>query len=109
MNFEAVAGVVKAAAGIEEAINHELLVIDGQLDGDEGQVVFGEGKGRLLRVRLVAFIAVVEPDELIAVNAVESEDDHHHEIGDKQADIEGVPAIDVAEGVVSVMRLPIVP
>ena len=42
------------------------------------------------------------------MDAVEGEDDHHQEVGDEQADVEGVPAIDVAEGVVRVVRLPIV-
>ena len=43
------------------------------------------------------------------MDAVEGEDDHHQEVGDEQADVEGVPAIDVAEGVISVVRLPVVP
>ena len=42
------------------------------------------------------------------MDAVEREDDHHDEVGDEQADVEGVPAVDVAEGVVGVVRLPIV-
>jgi hypothetical protein len=59
-------------------------------------------------VGFVTLVAVVEPDELVTMNAVEGEDDHHQEIGDEQADVEGVPAIDVAECVVSVVRLPVV-
>jgi hypothetical protein len=43
------------------------------------------------------------------VDTVEGEDDHHQKIGDEQTDVEGVPAVDVAEGVVRVVRLPIMP
>jgi hypothetical protein len=42
------------------------------------------------------------------VDAVEGEDHHDDEVGDEQGDIEGVPAVDVAEGVVGVVGLPVV-
>jgi hypothetical protein len=42
------------------------------------------------------------------MDSVEGEDDHHDEIWNQQRNVEGVPAIDVAEGVVRVMRFPIV-
>jgi len=69
LDLEAVAGVVEAAAGVEEAVDDELLVKDGELDGDEGEVLLGEGEGRLRGVGLFAPVAVVEPDELVAVDA----------------------------------------
>ena len=56
----------------------------------------------------LALVAVVEPDELVAMDAVEGEDDHHDEVGDEQADVEGVPAVVAAEGAVGVMGLPVV-
>jgi hypothetical protein len=64
--------------------------------------------GRFVGLGLVALVAEIEPDELVAMDAVEGEDDHHDEVRDQQGDVKGVPAIDVAEGMVGVMRLPIV-
>jgi hypothetical protein len=43
------------------------------------------------------------------MDAVEGEDDHHDEVGDEEGDVEGVPAIGVAEGVVGVVGFPVVP
>jgi hypothetical protein len=59
-------------------------------------------------VSFVALVAEVEPDELIAVDAVEGEDDHHDEVRDEQRDVEGVPTVGVAEGVVGEVGLPVV-
>jgi hypothetical protein len=42
------------------------------------------------------------------MDAVEGEDHHHDEVGDEQADVEGVPAVVAFEGAVSVVGLPIV-
>jgi hypothetical protein len=42
------------------------------------------------------------------MDAVEREDDHHDEVRDEQGDVEGVPAVGVAKGVVGVVRLPVV-
>jgi hypothetical protein len=42
------------------------------------------------------------------MDPVKGEDDHHDEIGDEEGDVEGVPAIDVAEGVVGVVGSPVV-
>ena len=36
LDLEAVARVVETAAGLDEAVDDELLVEDGELDGDEG-------------------------------------------------------------------------
>ena len=55
LDFEAVAGVVETADGVEEAVDDELLVEDGELDGDEGQVRGAEAGGRLGGVRGLAF------------------------------------------------------
>src|SRR5581483_10460491 len=93
LDLKAIAWVVDAAAGVDEAVDDELLVVDGELDGDEGELALRELCGRLVRVGGFALVAVVEPDELVAVDAVEGEDHHHDEVGDEQADVEGVPAI----------------
>jgi hypothetical protein len=42
------------------------------------------------------------------MDAVEGKDDHHDEVRDKQADVEGVPAVVAAEGAIGVVGLPIV-
>jgi hypothetical protein len=42
------------------------------------------------------------------MDAVEREDDHHDEVRHQQRDVEGVPAVDATEGVVGVVRLPVV-
>ena len=62
-------------------------LIDGELDGDERKFVLGEARGRLVGVRGFALVAVVEPDELIAMDAVEGEDDHYDEVGHEEADV----------------------
>jgi hypothetical protein len=41
------------------------------------------------------------------MDAVEGEDDHHDEVGDEQADVEGVPAVVALEGAVRVMGSPV--
>jgi hypothetical protein len=42
------------------------------------------------------------------MQAVEGQDDHDDEVGDEEADVEAVPAVLAAEGVVGVVGLPIV-
>jgi len=108
LDLEAVARVVEAAAGVDEAVDNELLVIDGELDGDEGELIVGEARGRFFGVGGFALVAVVEPDELIAMDAVEGKDHHDDEVGNEEADVEGVPAVVAFKGAVGVMGLPVV-
>ena len=42
-------------------------------------------------------VAVVDPDELVAVDAVEGQDEHHDEIGDEDEGIEAAGAIVAVE------------
>ena len=42
------------------------------------------------------------------MDSVERENDHHDEIRNEQRDVEGVPTIEMAEGVVGVVRFPVV-
>jgi hypothetical protein len=67
-------------------------------------------KGRSSSANIAAgsAVPVVKPDELIAMDAVERQHQHHQEVRDQQRDVEGVPAIRVLERVVGVMRLPVV-
>jgi hypothetical protein len=108
LDLEAVAGIIQTATGVDEPVDDELLVKDGQLDGDEGKLAFGKLGGGLIPLGGVLAVAVLEPDQLIAVHAVEGEDQHDDEVGNKQADIEGVPAIEVLEGAVGVVGAPVV-
>jgi len=48
-------------------------------------------------VRFIAAVAVVDPHELVAVNAVERQDDHHDEVRDEDQGIEVVPTVIAAE------------
>jgi hypothetical protein len=108
LDLEAVARIVEAATGIKQAVDDELFVEDGKLHGDEGKLAFRILSGWFSRFGGVALVAEIEPDELVTMDSVEGKDDHHDEVRDQQGDVKGVPAIDVAEGVVGVMRLPIV-
>jgi hypothetical protein len=87
LDFELFGGVVHGADGFEEALDDELLVVHGQLDGDARQ--FFEVGGRVGLVILA--VLVVEVDERIAMDAVDGEDDHDGEIGDQERGVEGVP------------------
>ena len=57
------------ADGFEQAVDHELLVEDGQLDGDARQ--FGE-VCRRVRAVVVLAVLVVEIDQRVAVDAVDA-------------------------------------
>ena len=52
----------------------------------------------------VLAVLVVEIHELVAMHAVERQDDHHDEVRDEQRGVEPVPAVEVLEGVVAVVR-----
>lgn len=39
LDLEAVAGIVEGGDGVEEAVDHECLIEEGELDGDLGEVV----------------------------------------------------------------------
>jgi len=104
LNFELAGGVVHLATGFDETVDDELLIKDGELDGDQGQ--FGEVRRRFLRGILL--MLVVEIDKLITVDAVEGEHDHYGEIGNQQEGIEAVPAIEMLEGLVAIMGAEVV-
>ena len=108
LDFEAVAGVVEAAAGVDEAADDELLVEDGELDGDEGKFALGEAGYGLVPAGGVLLVAEVEPDELVAVEAEEGQDDHDEEVGDEEGVVEGGELVEVLEGAVGVVGLQVV-
>ena len=53
-------------------------------------------------------VAVVEPHELITVQAVGGEHEHDEEVGDEQADIEAVPAVGRAKRAIGIVRFEVV-
>ena len=79
--------------GFKQAVDHELLVEDGQLDGDARQ--FGEVPGR--RDIEILLVPVVLVDELVTMHSIGGENDHYGEIGNQQGDVEGVPAVEMLE------------
>ncbi len=60
-----------------------------------------EERGRFLGGVLA--VLVVEIDELVAMQAVEGQDDHHDEVRDEQRGVEPVPAVEMLEGMVAVV------
>src|ERR1700722_17275792 len=64
---------------------------------------------RLVPLGCILLISEVEPDELVAMNSVKSEDDHHDEVGNQEACVEGVPPVEMLERFICVVRLPVVP
>jgi len=61
LDLEPVARIIHAAAGVDEAVDDELLVVDRQLNRDEGQLALFKLRGRLSRSRRVAAVPVVQP------------------------------------------------
>ena len=101
LNLQLVGRIVQVAAGLDQPVNDELLVEDGELHGDAGK--FGEV--RLGLARSVLAVLVVAVDQLIAMNAIEGENDHHDEVGNQECGVKRVPVIQVLEGAIGVMGL----
>ena len=108
LDLEAVAGVVEAAAGVDQAGDDELLVEDGELDGYEREFALGKAGGGVVPAGGVVFVAEVEPDELVAMEAEEGQDDHNEEVGDEEGVVEGGELVEVLEGAVGVVGLQVV-
>jgi hypothetical protein len=106
LDLEEVARVLDFGDGFEEAIDDELLVKDGELDGDAREL-FEAGSGL---VGGVFAVAVIEPDEGVTMEAISGQDDHDEEVGGKEGGIEGeeLPVVEVLEGVVGVMGAEVV-
>jgi len=100
LNFEPVAGIVHCADGFEQTVDHELLVVDGQLHGDAGQFrEMAKGGG------IVVFpVLEIDIDELVTVHTVNGQNEHHSEIWKEQRQIKGVPAIEALECLVGVLH-----
>ena len=104
LNLEQITRVVEVGAGFDQAVNDKLLIKNRQLDGDARKLL--EMAGRFLGGVLPVF--VIEINELVAMQAVEGQNDHHDEIRDEQRGVEPVPAVEMLEGVVSIVVAEIV-
>ena len=52
LDFQLFAGIIHGADGFDEAVDHELLIEDGELDGDPGKLDrSGDGGSGLWRLR----------------------------------------------------------
>jgi len=100
LDLQLIFRILHGADGFEQSIDDELLVVDRQLDRDPGQ--FRELGGRL-GVIVLAMLEV-EIDELVAMDAVNGQDDHHCEIREQEGSVKGVPFIEALEGLVGVLR-----
>ena len=104
LNLQPVRRVLELAAGINQAIDDELLVIDGKLHGDVRQI--GEAPQRLFGC--VLLMLVVQIDQLVTVHAIEGEDHHYDEVGDQQRGIKRVPFVQMFEGAIAVVGAEVV-
>lgn len=100
LDLQLVLGVVHGADGFDEAIDDELLIEYGELDGDPRQFVEEAGwcAGGILAV------LEVEVAECVAMDAIDGEQDHYGEIGQEDGGVEGVPVIEVLEGLVGILH-----
>ena len=99
LDFELVGGVLHGADGFNQAVDDELLVVNGQLDRDPGQFVeLSRGTGVV-----VLLVLVVEVHHRIAVDAVDSQDDHNREIRDEKGGVEDIPDVASFEYLIGVL------
>ena len=99
LDFELFARVLHGADSLDEAVDDELLIEHGQLDGDAGKLVeVADG----IRV-VVLFVFEVLVAHRIAVNAIDGQDDHDEEVGDEQREVKPVPLVKAVEGLVRVL------
>jgi hypothetical protein len=77
-----------------------LLVVDGQLHGDAGQLV--EVVRRIGVVVLLVF--EIEVAHRVAMHTVESQQNHDREVGNKNRGIKEIPVIKPFEGLVAVLH-----
>ena len=89
LNVELIFRVVDGADGFNQAVDDELLVEDGQLDGDAWQI--GKVAGRVGIVVLLVLKVLVT--HRVAVYAVQGQYDHYGEIWKKNNGIEPVPMV----------------
>src|SRR5450631_1135754 len=77
LDFQLISGILEIATGLDQAIDDELLVEDGELQGDGRELC----KMRLWLSHRVLPVLVVAVNQLIAMDAVKGKDHHYDEVG----------------------------
>ena len=110
LNLKPVARIIQLANRIDQPVDHELLVEDRQLDRHKRQLSFSKPHRRLIPLRRVLLVLEVQPHQLIPMDPIERQDDHHDEVGNQHRRIERIPAVKAVEVIdlVGIVRLPIV-
>src|SRR5256885_9676217 len=93
LDVELVFGIVQPADGVNQAIDHELLVEDGELDGDPRQIC--EFLRRL--GRSVPSVLVIHVDQDVAMNSVTSKNDEDDKVGNQEREVEGIRTVERSE------------
>src|ERR1700732_794613 len=93
--------IVEPAHGIEEPVDHVLLIKDRQLHGDAGQIIELE-MSRWFR-RLVLFVLVIKIDHPVALRTVRRQDDQDDEIGNQKRQIKGIDLVEPLKSLVQKM------
>src|SRR5207245_9242215 len=92
--------VIQSADGIQQALDHKPFIKNRELDRNPREL--RELATRLDRV--VLLVLVIEIDQYVAMYAIRSEQDEHHEIRNQQRQIEGVGVIKALESFIEEMR-----
>ena len=96
LDLEQILGVVHLDDFFDQALHHVALVEKRQLNGDAGQLV--EAFRRL--GGLLLFVLEIGADDIVAVQAVDGEDDEDGEVGDEHRPIEPRQLMNSSERVV---------
>src|ERR1700722_15992419 len=89
LDLELVRGIIQVAAGPNKPVDDKLLVKDGELQGDARKL----SEVRLRLVHSILPVLVVAEDQLVAMDAVEGEDDHHQEVRNQECGVERIPVV----------------
>jgi hypothetical protein len=103
LDIELVLGIVDLADGFHQAVHHELLVVNRELDGHARKVF------KLCRWLCgpVLAVAIIHPNQRIPMHAVTGQDHHHNEIRNEQRQIKAVRGVKTFEGPVHELTLEI--
>ena len=108
LDLEAVARILDPAHRVDQPVDHELFIEDRQLNGNERQPALGVSGSRLVPLRRLLLVVVVQPHQLVAMDSIERQNHHHHEVRDQHRRVEQVPPIQAAKGVVRIVRVQVV-
>ena len=93
LDLQLVVRIIHGADGLHQAVDHELLVEDGQLHRDPRQFIEVPG-----RVGIVVLpVLEVEVAQRVAMNAIDRQDDHDGKVGEQQRRVERVPVVEATE------------